>query len=180
MAATAADVLTLYPALHHPRALWLAPKDAALPTYLDTQLSQQAWALGEVMSGIAWVELATFEAFVPQMLNYESVDGVNFKKGCYPGQEVVARSQFRGTLKRRTFLAQSASALQAGQELFHVTDASQPAGVVAQATTHPSHGHWALVCLQVDQTEGVLYPAGGSPKTPLTLKLLPYALRDDI
>jgi folate-binding protein YgfZ len=132
------------------------------------------------LSGIADVQQATFEAFVPQMLNYESVDGVNFKKGCYPGQEVVARSQFRGTLKRRTFLAQSASALQAGQELFHVTDASQPAGVVAQATTHPLHGHWALVCLQVGQTEGVLYPAGGSPETPLTLKQLPYALRDDI
>ena len=81
VAATAADVLTLYPALHHPRALWLAPKDAALPTHLGPELSPQVWALGEVMSGIAWVEQATFEAFVPQMLNYESVDGVNFKKG---------------------------------------------------------------------------------------------------
>ena len=57
------------------------------------------------MSGIAWVELATFEAFVPQMLNYESVGGVNFKKGCYPGQEIVARSQFRGTLKRENAYA---------------------------------------------------------------------------
>ena len=50
------------------------------------------------------VGLPLVEAFVPQMLNYESVGGVNFKKGCYPGQEVVARSQFRGTLKRRAYL----------------------------------------------------------------------------
>jgi len=51
------------------------------------------------------------------MLNYESVGGVSFKKGCYPGQEVVARSQFRGTLKRRAFVARSASLLTAGQEI---------------------------------------------------------------
>ena len=168
----------LYPAAGHARALSLSPMSSASAP--NETLSLEDWRLSEVLSGIADVQQATFEAFVPQMLNYESVDGVNFKKGCYPGQEVVARSQFRGTLKRRTFLAQSASALQAGQELFHVTDASQPAGVVAQATTHPLHGHWALVCLQVGQTEGVLYPAGGSPDTPLTLKQLPYALRDDI
>ena len=58
---TAGDVLTLYPALLHPRALWLAPKDAPLPTHLGPALSPQAWAVGEVMSGIAWVEQATFK-----------------------------------------------------------------------------------------------------------------------
>ena len=54
---------------------------------------------GEVQAGIATITAPIVEAFVPQMLNYESVGGVNFKKGCYPGQEVVARSQFRGTLE---------------------------------------------------------------------------------
>ena len=53
---------------------------------------------------------ATVEQFVPQMLNLELVGGVNFKKGCYPGQEVVARSQYRGTLKRRTYLLGSDAA----------------------------------------------------------------------
>ena len=68
-AAGAADVLTLYPALGQARALWIAPKDVVAPA--GPAISPALWQVGEVMSGIAWVELATFEAFVPQMLNYE-------------------------------------------------------------------------------------------------------------
>jgi folate-binding protein YgfZ len=176
---TAGDVLTLYPALLHPRALWLAPKDAPLPTHLDPALSPQAWAVGEVMSGIAWVEQATFEAFVPQMLNYESVDGVNFKKGCYPGQEVVARSQFRGTLKRRAFIVQSAVPLRAGQEVFSSQDASQPCGLVAQAASLENQ-HVAIAELQLSATENNTLHVGQSDGPKLTLLPLPYALREDI
>jgi folate-binding protein YgfZ len=174
-----ADVLTLYPALHHPRALWLAPKDVPLPTHLGPELSPQAWALGEVMSGIAWVEQATFEAFVPQMLNYESVDGVNFKKGCYPGQEVVARSQFRGTLKRRAFIVQSTVPLSAGQEVFSSQDASQPCGLVAQAASFDNQ-HVAIAELQLSATENNTLHVGQADGPVLTLLPLPYALRDDI
>ncbi len=179
VAATAADVLTLYPALHHPRALWLAPKDAALPTHLGPELSPQAWALGEVMSGIAWVEQATYEAFVPQMLNYESVDGVNFKKGCYPGQEVVARSQFRGTLKRRAFIVQSPAPLSAGQEVFSSQDATQPCGLVAQAASLDNQ-HVAIAELQLSATENNTLHVGQADGPLLKLLPLPYALRDDI
>jgi folate-binding protein YgfZ len=175
----AADVLTLYPALHHSRALWLAPKDVPLPTYLGPELLPQAWALGEVMSGIAWVEQATFEAFVPQMLNYESVDGVNFKKGCYPGQEVVARSQFRGTLKRRAFIVQSPVPLRAGQEVFSSQDASQPCGLVAQAASLDNQ-HVAIAELQLSATENNTLHVGQADGPVLTLLPLPYALRDDI
>jgi folate-binding protein YgfZ len=179
LAATAADVLTLYPALHQPRALWLAPKDAALPTHLGPELSPQAWMLGEVMSGIAWVEQATYEAFVPQMLNYESVDGVNFKKGCYPGQEVVARSQFRGTLKRRAFIVQSPVPLNAGQEVFSSHDASQPCGLVAQAASFDNQ-QVAIAELQLSATENNTLHVGQADGPVLTLLPLPYALRDDI
>ncbi len=179
LAATAADVLTLYPALHQPRALWLAPKDAALPTHLGPELSPQAWLLGEVMSGIAWVEQATYEAFVPQMLNYESVDGVNFKKGCYPGQEVVARSQFRGTLKRRAFIVQSPVPLNAGQEVFSSQDASQPCGLVAQAASFDNQ-HVAIAELQLSATENNTLHVGQADGPLLTLLPLPYALRNDI
>ena len=174
-----ADVLTLYPALQQPRALWLAPKDAALPTHLGPELSPQAWALGEVMSGIAWVEQATYEAFVPQMLNYESVDGVNFKKGCYPGQEVVARSQFRGTLKRRAFIVQSTVPLSAGQEVFSSQDATQPCGLVAQAASMDNQ-HVAIAELQLSATENNTLHVGQADGPLLKLLPLPYALRDDI
>ena len=176
-AAGDADVLTFYPALGQPRALWIAPNEIATPA--GAPLSAELWQVGEVMSGIAWVELATFEAFVPQMLNYESVDGVNFKKGCYPGQEVVARSQFRGTLKRRAFIVQSDAPMTAGQEVFSSLDATQPCGLVAQAASDGGN-HVAVVELQLSATENSSLHLGATNGPALSLLSLPYALRDDI
>jgi folate-binding protein YgfZ len=71
------------------------------------------------------------EAFVPQMINLEVVGGVSFKKGCYPGQEVVARSQYRGTLKRRLQLFETDAEAAVGDNLFTAADPEQPAGLVA-------------------------------------------------
>ena len=169
--------VSLYPAAGLARSLVLTPVSEQLP---DQGLPLDDWLLSDILSGIGDVQAATFEAFVPQMLNYESVDGVNFKKGCYPGQEVVARSQFRGILKRRTYLAGSTLPLQAGQEIFNSSDASQPAGQVVQAVSHTQLGHWALVCLQTSSTQaGELHPAD-TQGSVLTLHPLPYVLRDDI
>ena len=167
----------IYPALSLGRALQIVPKGAESE---PASGSLQDWLLSEVFSGVADVQAATFEAFVPQMLNYESVGGVNFQKGCYPGQEVVARSQFRGTLKRRAYPVSSSAALQAGEEVFSAADPTQPSGMVAQACHHPAHGHWALVCLQnsaLEETAGALHTALGAN---LVLHALPYTLRDDI
>jgi folate-binding protein YgfZ len=175
--ADTAHVLPLYPALGQPRALWLAPKDAAIPT--GAALRPELWQVGEVMSGIAWVELATFEAFVPQMLNYESVEGVNFKKGCYPGQEIVARSQFRGTLKRRAFIVQSNVPMTSGQEVFSSVDATQPCGLIAQAAQDGAVCV-AIAELQLSATENSSLHLGTSDGAVLQLLPLPYALRDDI
>ena len=173
----AADVLTLYPALGQPRTFWLAPNE--VPALSGQPLSADLWQVGEVMSGIAWVELATFEAFVPQMLNYESVDGVNFKKGCYPGQEVVARSQFRGTLKRRAFIAQSTAPMVAGQEVFSSLDATQPCGLVAQSASDEAN-HVAILELQLSATDKSSLHLGAADGPALSLLPLPYVLREDI
>ena len=172
-----ADVLTLYPALGQPRTFWLAPNEVPAPS--GQPLSADLWQVGEVMSGIAWVELATFEAFVPQMLNYESVDGVNFKKGCYPGQEVVARSQFRGTLKRRAFIAQSTAPMVAGQEVFSSLDATQPCGLVAQSASDEAN-HVAILELQLSATDNSSLHLGAADGPALSLLPLPYVLREDI
>ncbi len=66
-----------------------------------------AWHLGEIAAGIPRIVAATQEAFVPQMVNYEiaAVGGVSFQKGCYPGQEIVARTQYLGKIKRRMYRA---------------------------------------------------------------------------
>ena len=78
---------------------------------LHEQLAQRPsswWRATDIVSGIPQVSPPIQEAFVPQMVNFELVGGVNFEKGCYTGQEVVARSQYLGKMKRRMFLASSA------------------------------------------------------------------------
>ncbi len=172
-----ARLVPLYPADGTPRALWLAPAETPLPE--APVMSHEDWLWGEVRSGVATVSQPIFEALVPQMLNYESVGGVNFKKGCYPGQEVVARSQFRGTLKRRAYVAHCAQPLQAGQEVFDEADASQPCGIVAQAARSPEGGWDAIVSLQTAAAQACLH-LGAIDGPTLALLPLPYPLLEDI
>ena len=171
----------LYPGSGQARALWCAPSGTPAP--VGPRLKAGLWEWLEVQSGIAMITQPIFEAFVPQMLNYESVGGVNFQKGCYPGQEVVARSQFRGTLKRRAQLAHCAAEPSVGQEVFHALDAEQPCGLVAACAANPSGGFDALVSMQTsaaaDAGDGRL-TLGSAAGAALTLLPLPYPLREDI
>ncbi|TWO68096.1 folate-binding protein YgfZ [Caenimonas sedimenti] len=173
-----ADVVHLYPADGQPRALWIAPANAAPPP--GESMVTGDWLWGEVRSGIATLSAPVVEAFVPQMLNFESVGGVNFKKGCYPGQEVVARSQFRGTLKRRAFIAHAPQAVASGQEVFAAGDAEQPAGVVVQSAAAPGGGFDAIVSLQLAAAERGGLAAGAVDGVPLELQPLPYLLLEDV
>jgi len=177
----AATVISLYPADGVRRALWLAPATQARP--VGEPLSESTWAWGEVRSGIAMVSAPLVEAFVPQMLNYESVGGVNFKKGCYPGQEVVARSQFRGTLKRRAYLAHSNAAMNAGDEVFQAGDDSQACGIVVQAAAVPASspaGFDAIVSLQISAKEAGDLHVGSVNGPTLVAAAPPYPLLTDI
>ena len=160
------------------RVLWCAPAGAPPPAGRVLPLSQWNWL--EVQSGIAMVTQAIYEAFVPQMLNYESVGGVNFKKGCYPGQEVVARSQFRGTLKRRAYLVHGSVEQKIGQEVFHSSDAEQPCGLVAASAASPSGGFDAIVSMQTSAALDGQLTLGSSAGTKLGLLPLPYPLLEDI
>ncbi len=160
-----------------PRALRIS---SVRPDWIADDARVAVWNAIECSSGIARLTAAVSEAFVPQMLNYESVGGVNFKKGCYPGQEVVARSQFRGTLKRRAYIATSEMVLQAGQEVFDSREPDQPCGLVAQAAEHPNGGCIAIVSIQISaqNSDGlhVESPSGAR----LRLQRLPYELLADI
>ena len=173
-----ANVVALYPADGVPRALWVAPVGESAPS--GTPLATELWLWSEVRSGIVTLTAPLVDAFVPQMLNYESVGGVNFKKGCYPGQEVVARSQFRGTLKRRAYLVHCDAPSSPGQEVFHSADATQPCGLVAQTAAAPQGGFDALVSLQISATESGTLHLGAPGGPVLTLQALPYPLLLDI
>jgi folate-binding protein YgfZ len=169
------STIALYPADGQPRAMVITP--AGTPAPAGPALGLDLWLWSEVRSGIATVSTPIFEALVPQMLNYESVGGVNFKKGCYPGQEVVARSQFRGTLKRRAFVVRASGGLAAGQEIFALGDDAQPVGTVVQAATSPQGEVQAIVSLQLSALQTGGLHAGGAD---LQVLPLPYPLLEDI
>jgi tRNA-modifying protein YgfZ len=173
-----ANLIHLYPADGSPRALWVAP--ASEPAPAGEPMDTEIWLWGEVRSGVATLSAPIVEAFVPQMLNYESVGGVNFKKGCYPGQEVVARSQFRGTLKRRAYLVHGVAAMKAGDEVFDSADTSQPCGTVAQAAAAPQGGFDAIVSMQTSAATGPGLRLGQPDGPPIQLLALPYELLADI
>jgi folate-binding protein YgfZ len=176
------NAVFLYPGAGIERVLCCAPAGTTPPA--GTVLPLSVWHWLEVQSGIAAVTQAVFEAFVPQMLNYESVGGVSFKKGCYPGQEVVARSQFRGTLKRRAYLVHGYLDDQhpphIGQEVFHSSDAEQPCGLVATYAANPSGGFDAIVSIQTSAAQDGQLTLDSSTGASLTVLTLPYPLLDDI
>ncbi|MEO8013187.1 folate-binding protein [Polaromonas sp.] len=182
-----ANLIFLYPGAGQARAMWCAPTASRVPEGEPIDLDVWNWL--EVQSGIAMISQPIFESFVPQMLNYESVGGVNFKKGCYPGQEIVARSQFRGTLKRRAYLVHSdADAAPApGQEVFYAQDNDQPCGLVAACAAHPAGGFDAIVSIQTAAAaDAAAHPGekrlslGNAAGPALALLPLPYPLLEDI
>ena len=162
------------------QAFWLLAQPAAAEAPALPALAEADWQWLEMQSGLPWVSAATSEQFVPQMLNFELLGGVNFQKGCYPGQEVVARSQYRGTLKRRTYLYEVEAGegqVLPGQEIFHSEDPGQPAGLVANAAGHNGRSLLLAETKIAALASGTLHL--GSPEGPLLHpRELPYALTE--
>jgi folate-binding protein YgfZ len=154
---------------------------AELAAQFGPAASLQEWHASRIAAAQATVDERTREAFVPQMINFELVGGVNFKKGCYPGQEVVARSQYLGKLKRRMGLAHVA----AGADVAPLSDvlvdapaqaAAEPVGTVVEAASM-ADGSW-LVLFEAPlaaQEAGNLKLADGRS---LSLQPLPYEIID--
>ena len=106
--------------------------------------SLDAWRWLDVRSGIVTIVAATVDRFVPQMVNFELVGGIDFQKGCYPGQEVVARSQYRGTTKRRTFLFECSAQPKVGDDVFASVGegaTGEAVGTVASSAAAPGVGN---------------------------------------
>lgn len=139
--------------------------------------SSDSWDLLEIRAGVPTVESGTVEAFVPQMTNLQLVDGVNFKKGCYPGQEVVARMQYLGKLKRRMYRASvDTQAPAAGTPLYSAESASgQGAGKVVRSASRPGGGSELLVVAEIESAEKNTLFLENEHGARLTLLDLPYA-----
>ncbi|MBK9160138.1 MAG: folate-binding protein YgfZ [Nitrosomonadales bacterium] len=150
---------------------------AALATQA-TPVGSPCWDWLEIRAGIPFVQPETREAFVPQMLNFELIGGVNFKKGCYPGQEVVARMHYLGKAKRRMYLAHvdGESAPQAGDELSSAEMEGQSCGVVVNAAPAPQQGFDLLAVVQTSSHDAFPVHLAGLTGPRLRFQPLPYPL----
>jgi hypothetical protein len=130
------------------RFIALMPPEKAPPATAGAD----AWELASIRSGVPIITAATQEAFVPQMANFELVGGVSFKKGCYPGQEIVARTQYRGILKKRMARVHVAGGERPkpGQSVYSSAFGEQSAGTIVNAAAAPGGGFDALVVAQTE------------------------------
>ncbi len=158
------------------RELWDTLSTQAQPAGCD------AWALLDIHAGLPEVVAATQEAFVPQMLNLPALDALSFQKGCYPGQEIVARMHYLGKLKRRMYRAHAdtGDCPQPGDNLFAAgTESGQGVGKVVQAQTSPTGGVDLLAVIEITSAEQHslrLYDADGPL---LSLQDLPYTIEGE-
>ncbi|MHC8368155.1 CAF17-like 4Fe-4S cluster assembly/insertion protein YgfZ [Pseudomonas sp. ZT5P21] len=163
--------------------LWVTADQAdTIKGQLAAQLTEgdlNQWLLGQIRAGIGQVMPSTRELFIPQMLNLQAVGGVSFKKGCYTGQEIVARMQYLGKLKRRLYrLKLDASELpEPGTPLFSPTHGSSIGEVVIAARA--GQDTELLAVLQAEAAEGGDVHLGALEGPALHLLDLPYELDRD-
>ncbi|CAI8837210.1 tRNA-modifying protein YgfZ [Pseudomonas donghuensis] len=163
--------------------LWVPAEQAeAVQAQLAAKLANadlNDWLLGQIRAGIGQVMPQTRELFIPQMINLQAVGGVSFKKGCYTGQEIVARMQYLGKLKRRQYrLALAEGSLpEPGTEVFSPTHNSSVGEVVLAARSEQGSELLAVLSADAVQDDNLHL---GSPEGPrLALLTLPYELDRD-
>ncbi|WLQ11524.1 hypothetical protein O5O45_17440 [Hahella aquimaris] len=155
---------------------WLDSDQASklLPD-LDNQCaagSIEDWERQEILSGLGEVYPETLDEFIPQMLNLQALGAISFNKGCYTGQEIVARMQYLGTLKKRMFLLSSGTLVPApGSAITDETGAR--IGLVVRS----AHGN-TLAVLDKSAAMDKALRLEESPATPLQLLELPYAIEE--
>ncbi|MGN6234217.1 MAG: CAF17-like 4Fe-4S cluster assembly/insertion protein YgfZ [Trinickia sp.] len=193
VAGPAGSLIRVPDAASRPRYLWVGPKAlvqerlAGLEAEI-ARVSPAVWDWLDIHAGEPRITNGVLEQFVPQMINFDVIGGINFRKGCYPGQEVVARSQYRGTIKRRMALAHvvpgedpasgdaTANSVHPGAELFHSDDPSQPCGMVVNAAAAPTGGFDLLAEIKLAAMESGTMHLGAAGGPVLAFQPLPYAL----
>ena len=147
-------------------------------TAVATPVGAHAWRWLDIQAGLPTVLPGTVEEFVPQMTNLELVGGVSFKKGCYPGQEIVARMHYLGRLKQRMIGAhvQSATRPLPGTPVYAADFPGQSAGKVVDAQPAPAGGYDLLAVVQTSSIEKADIHLGDPQGPALQLTALPYPL----
>lgn len=144
----------------------------------ETTFAPDLWDLLDIKSGLANIQEATSNEFVPQMLNMQSLEAIDFQKGCYMGQEVVARTKYLGKNKRATFILHSdqAAELKAGDQLEMQLGENWRRGGVIIRSAMLSQQTWVLAVLPNDTVQGAVLRSKESPDLMLSVDSLPYTL----
>lgn len=156
--------------------------NAAVPVWnklasLASPVGTPAWRWLEIAAGVPHITSATQEEFVPQMANLELIGGVSFTKGCYPGQEIVARTKYLGKVKRRTYRASIQSDCpQPGTDLFSPDLTDQSCGKVIEAAPSPSGGCELLASMLMSSAAAGDVRVGSADGPRLRFLPLPYPL----
>ena len=136
--------------------------------------TEEAWTLALIHAGIPTVVAATQEEFVPQMANFDLIGGVSFRKGCYTGQEIVARTQYRGILKKRMAVAHVEGATPTpGQSVYSPAFGDQSAGTVVNAAAAPEGGYDFLVVAQIESLREGNLRLGSPDGAPIAIRSQP-------
>ena len=151
---------------------------AALPCFAGKLLSSRLFDAFFIRAGIPWVSQATYEAFVPQMANLDLIGGISFRKGCYPGQEIVARTQYLGKVKRRMFVVEvDADNCAAGMDIQVAATGDQAIGKVVLSVPLTVKKYLALAVMQIAAWEGQPFLAA-VPHSRLSRLDAPYSIPD--
>ncbi|MGV8935316.1 MAG: YgfZ/GcvT domain-containing protein [Gallionellaceae bacterium] len=143
-----------------------------------TPAGSACWDWLNIRAAIPVITPPTQEQFVLQMTNLDILNGVSFKKGCYPGQEIVARTHYLGKQKRRMFLAHVETEIspEAGNEVFSEDMPQQPCGMVINASKAPGSGFDLLAVMQISSHDTQKIHLQSSQGTQLHFLPLPYAI----
>lgn len=150
--------------------LWEKMAPPAVP------VGPQAWTWLDIAAGMPRIDAAASEQFVPQMANLELLNGVDFKKGCYPGQEIVARMHYLGRLKQRMYRAHAESIVAPGTPVFAPNLPGQSTGAVIASASAPAGGCDLLAVLHTSSAATKMLRLGSAAGPLLQLLPLPYAL----
>lgn len=144
-------------------------------------VSEAAWEWTNIQAGIPYITPATQDQFVPQMANLDLLNGVSFSKGCYPGQEIVARMHYLGKLKQRMYLADIAGAEvpQPGNKLYSAETGEQSTGMIVSAAPSPHGGHAALAVMHISSFKNGDVHLNSPTGPALKFRELPYKIPSD-
>ncbi len=140
-----------------------------------------AWAWLDIMAGLPNVYRETSEAFIPQMINLELLDGVSFGKGCYTGQEIVARMQYLGKLKQRMYRVHVFTTHQVPRPGDTIQSSDLPGhtvGTVVDARCSPESGYDMLAVIYKSSVQEGSLHLSGDPEARLSIEDLPYSLEE--